>query len=92
MRSEIFVNCSLDEGMRHLLHAGEDKRTETLLRSKSDVKQILKSMRQGLGFAPLSLNKIKAHSSLVSERSYEDFIDVMCKAGVLIAQDSLYKV
>lgn len=92
VRSEIFVNCSLDEGMRHLLHAGEDKRTETLLRSKSDVKQILKSMRQGLGFAPLSLNKIKAHSSLVSERSYEDFIDVMCKAGVLIAQDSLYKV
>lgn len=92
VRSEIFVNCSLDEGMRHLLHAGEDKRTETLLRSKSDVKQILKSMRQGLGFASLSLNKIKAHSSLVSERSYEDFIDVMCKGGVLVAQDSLYKV
>ncbi|GEM_PF-3200242 len=92
VRSEIFVNCNLDEGMRHLLHAGEDKRSETLLRSKSDVKQVLKSMRQGLGFAPLSLNKIKAHSSLVSERSYEDFIDVMCKTGVLTAQDNLYKV
>lgn len=92
VRSEIFVNCSLDEGMRHLLHAGEDKRSETLLRSKSDVKQILKSMRQGLGFASLSLNKIKAHSNLVSERSYEDFVNFMCKAEVLIAEDNLYKV
>lgn len=92
VRSEIFVNCNLDEGMRHLLHAGEDKRTETLLRSKSDVKQILKLMRQGLGFEQLSLNKIKAHSSLVSEKSYEDFIYVMCKAEVLILQDNLYKV
>lgn len=92
VRSEIFVNCSLDEGMRHLLHAGEDKRAETLLRSKSDVKQILKAMRQGLGFASLSLNKIKAYSNLVSERSYEDFIDFMCRADVLIAQDNLFKV
>lgn len=92
VRSEIFVDCSLDEGMRHLLHAGEDKRSETLLRSKSDVKQILKSMRQGLGFVSLSINKIKAHSNLVSERSYEDFIGLMCEAGVLIAEDNLYKV
>lgn len=92
VRSEIFVDCNLDEGMRHLLHAGEDKRSETLLRSKSDVKQVLKSMRQGLGFAPLSLNKIKARSNLVSERSYDDFISVMCTVGVLIAQEDLYKV
>ncbi|HDZ8835551.1 NACHT domain-containing protein [Aeromonas dhakensis] len=92
VRSEIFINCNLDDGMRHLLHAGEDKRMEMLLRSKSDVKQVLKSMRQGLGFVPLSLNKIKAHSSLVSEKSYEGFIEIMCDAKVLSEQDKLYRV
>lgn len=85
-------SCNLDEGMRHLMNIAGDRINDLFVRAKSDVKQILKSMRQGLGFIPLSINQIKTHTNLVTEMSYEDFIRIMRECGTLNLSDSLYSV
>lgn len=92
IRSETFIECKLDDGMRHLLYAGDDKRIETSVKFKSDVKQVLKSMRQGLGFLPTSINKIKSQSNLVSGKSYEEFLRIMCESKVLESHRELFSV
>ncbi|UCQ20731.1 NACHT domain-containing protein [Edwardsiella piscicida] len=92
IRSDVFIDCKLDDGMRHLLYAGDDKRGGIASKAKSDVKQVLKSMRQGLGFLSMSTNKIKAQSNLVSGKSYEEFLGTMCDIGVLEFDNGLYSV
>ncbi|WP_432399707.1 NACHT domain-containing protein [Pantoea allii] len=92
IRSDVFIECKLDDGMRHLLYAGDDKRGEIATKAKSDVKQVLKSMRQGLGFLSMSLNKIKAQSNLVTGKSYDEFLNIMCDIGILDFDNGLYSV
>lgn len=49
-------------------------------------------MRQGLGFLPTSINKIKSQSNLVSGKSYEEFLKIMCDSNVLEINKNLYSV
>lgn len=43
IRSQSFIECKLDEGMRHLLYDGDEKRVGISVKIKSDVKQVLVS-------------------------------------------------
>ncbi|MDY0965091.1 NACHT domain-containing protein [Massilia sp. CFBP9026] len=88
----LFKECELDESMKRLLAIGGEKRKDTAARVKSDLKQIFKAMRQGLGFHAASLNRIKLHTHLASELSYESFLRTLVSCGVLQLTDDLYSV
>lgn len=89
---DLFRECTLDEGMKQLLSAGEEKRKDSASRVKLDVKQVLKAMRQGLGFYPAGLNRIKSHTNLVSGFAYEAFLRILVSCEVLQLTDDLYSV
>ncbi|WP_080415072.1 NACHT domain-containing protein [Burkholderia ubonensis] len=75
--------CQFDDAMKAVLASSEEKVSDVAFRVKSDVKQILKAMRHGLGFAPMSENKIKMQTNLASERGYETFLGLLCKSGLI---------
>lgn len=88
----LFRECTLDEGMKQLLAVGEEKRKDSASRMKSDVKQVLRAMRQGLGFSATSSNRIKSHSNIVSELTYEAFLSTLVSCNILQLTDNLYSV
>lgn len=88
----LFKECTLDESMKRLLAIGEEKRKDSAARVKSDVKQIFKAMRQGLGFHAVGLNRIKLQTHLASELSYESFLRTLVSCDVLQLVDDLYSV
>lgn len=88
----MFDDCELDEGMRDVLNSGGEKSAATRNRAKVDARQILKSMRNGLGFQPLSFNRIKSHSSLSSAHSYEEFLAIMVDHSILDVSNNIYTV
>jgi len=84
LRPEIFdESCRMDDAMRALLASGSARRNDTALRTKSDIKQILKVFRQGLGFGPVGINRIKAQTNLVLDHGYDAFIASLCDRGIL---------
>lgn len=89
---DLFRECTLDEGMKQLLAVGEEKRKDSASRVKSDVKQVLRAMRQGLGFSATSANRIKSYSNIVSELTYEAFLRTLVSCNVLQYADNLYSV
>lgn len=76
-------SCRFDDAMRSLFSAANTKRDDRLVRLRSDTRQILKAMRQGLTFRPCSLNRIKMASTITSELGYEAFLEGLCAAGLL---------
>lgn len=92
VRQDMFRECTFDEGMKQLLAVGEDRRKDSVSRVKSDVKQVLRAMRQGLGFSATGYNRIKSHSNIVSELSYESFLRILVTCEVLQYTDDLYRV
>lgn len=91
-RMDMFRECQLDDGMKSLLSAGADKRKEVVGRVKADIKQVFRAMRDGLGFTSLGLNRIKAHTNIVSELSYEDFLRILVSSDCLQYDGELYRV
>lgn len=89
---DLFRECTLDEGMKQLLSVGEDKRKDSAYRVKSDIKQVLRSMRQGLGFSATSVNRIKSHTNIVSELTYEAFLSALLTCDVLQLTGDLYSI
>lgn len=75
--------CYLDEPMKLAITSGLERKESREARLRSDIKQILKVMRLGLGFNPKSLNKIKQNTSLLGNKSYEQLLSELCRAGIL---------
>lgn len=92
---EIFdVSCRLDEGLKNAIQLVNSKADGASNRVKADLKSILNSMRQGLGFGIKSLNKIKLNSNIWDTRGYQKTFDDICTTGILEfdPKESLYKV
>jgi hypothetical protein len=49
-------------------------------------------MRQGLGFSPTSVNRIKSHTNIVSELTYEAFLRALVTFDVLQLTGDLYSI
>jgi nucleoside phosphorylase len=92
---EIFdESCHMDDGMKAQLASGSERRVDTAMRTKSDIKQVLKVFRQGLGFGPIGINRIKAQTNLALDRGYDAFVASLCLHGILQPDTapSIYRV
>lgn len=78
-------DCFLDEAMKLAIAQNVDKREGREARLRADIKQVLKSMRHGLGFNSKSMNRIKQSTNLLSGKSYESLLSDLCLTKVLIS-------
>lgn len=76
-------DCYLDEALKLAITHSADKKEGREAKLRSDIKQIFKVMRLGLGFNPKSMNKIKQNTSLIGGKSYETLLGELCRSGIL---------